>query len=341
MSNQNLYVLRDWIPICKLNKKQLSKNFCQPAVDYLSQQHSDYFNWEHLYKNPYAINLIREHIKTETDDSYMEYLCENPEALDIIEDYIIKFKQELPQLIEIYDIELEEWENEFDNDWDSYKSSPEHPETRIKYLLFGVNRNPKAMPLLLKYPEFISKFGLYRNHSKEATDYLLTQGHLHINDLASNPFAIELIKQHFQNVDFNRLSNNPEAIFMLLANQHLINWTEFSKNTSPFAIHLMKRNLHRLDFCFFSANPSAIYVLEKYQNIIDWDYLSINPKIWVIHPNAICTFRLTKKQRNQFAWEYPRKYLVLRRFVDLISETFYNPMYKWCQQLELKKFNEL
>jgi hypothetical protein len=341
-NRQELYVLRSWITYGQLNKRLLNKNFCQPAVDYLSKE-PNFIHWNYLYKNPYAIDLIREKIKTETDDSYMELLCENPAAIDIIEDFIIKFKQDLPALNEAYEEQLEEWENEFDNDWDTYESAPEHPESRIESLLYNLNTNPKAVPLLMKYPEFLQPRRLCKNHSKEAIELLIKYPeHTNwVNGYAGNPFAIELIKQNFQTVDFSELSRNPEAIFMLLANQHLINWVEFSKNTSPFAIMLMKRNLHRLRYQVLSSNPSAIYLLEKHDWLIDWDFLSVNPKIYVINPKAIFKFKLTKKERNQFGWEYPKKYLVLRRFVDIICECVYNPSYKWCQKQLQKQFQEL
>ena len=335
---EGLYVLREWIPFKKINRYNLNSNFSQGAVDFLKNNPS--FINENIYKNPYAMDIILERIKTEKDDKYMEYLCENPEAIELIENFINTKKEMMPFLMEEYENELDL----FDDDDDSWSDSgPTSPEEEFNYVMYYLSKNPKALPLLLKHPEFINYNLLYDNHSKEAVEYLMKEVNYmyNVKNLARNPFAIEILKENYQTINFDGLSSNPEAIFMLLANQHLINWQEFSKNTSRFAIILFKKNLHRLNKYYLSKNPSAIYLLEKHQILIDWGMLTYNPSIFVISPRSIFENYLSKKQRNQFAWEYPRKYLVLRRFVDLISETFYNPGYRWCQKLLLKKFKEL
>jgi hypothetical protein len=334
--DEGLYVLRDWIPFEKINKYNLNSNFSKGAVDFLKKNPS--FINENIYKNPYAMHIIIERIKTETNNRYIEYLCENPEAIDLIENFINIQKELMPVLMEEYEDELELFDDD-DDSWGS-DSGPTSPESDFRYLMYYLSKNPKAVPLLKKHPEFINYHLLYDNHSKEAVDHLMKGPDFNVNNLTRNPFAIEILKQNFKTVDFDGLSSNPEAIFMLLANQHLINWQEFSKNTSRFAIILFKKNLHRLNKYYLSKNPSAIYLLEKHRVLIDWGMLTYNPSIFVIGNQSILENYLSKKQRNQFAWEYPRKYLILRRFVDLISETFYNPGYKWCKKLLLKKFNE-
>jgi hypothetical protein len=332
---EGVYVIREWIPFEKINIYNLNQNFSKGAVDFLKKNPS--FINEYIYKNPYAMDIIIERIKTETNNRYIEYLCENPEAIELIENFINTQKEIMPFLMEEYENELDLID---DNDYDNWSDSgPTSPEEDFRYLMYYLSKNPKAVPLLMKFPEFINYHLLYDNHSKEAVDYLMKEV-FNVKNLARNPFAIEIIKQNFKTIDFTGLSSNPEAIFMLLSNQHLINWQEFSKNTSRFAIKLFKKNLHRLNKYNLSKNPSAIYLLEKHQILIDWGMLTYNPSIFVISPHSIFENYLSKKQRNQFAWEYPRKYLILRRFVDLISETFYNPSYKWCRKLLLKKFNE-
>jgi hypothetical protein len=337
-----LYTLRSWIPIEKLNVTYFNLKFSQHAVDYL-KNNPEYIKWDLLYTNPYAMDLIREKIQTEKNNDYIEYLCQNPnpEAVDIIEKYIITQKEILPALMEEYNNQLEE---DLDDDW-SENSYPEDPEENFRYSLYYLCQNPKAVPLLRKYPEFIDKSRMLRyNNSKEALELLAECGvdlDREFNKLGSNPYAIEILKKHFQEINFNNICSNPECIFMLLANQHLINWELFSSNTSPFAINLMKKNLHRVNWCALSTNPSAIYLLEKYPNYVNYRYISQNPKIFVINPKAIFKWVLTKKQIRQFGWEYPKVYLILRLFVDIISEAIYNPGYKWCQKLETKRFKEL
>lgn len=340
---EGIYVLRSWIPFDHINIYNLNSNFSKGAVDFLKK--NPRFINEYIYKNPYAMDIIIERIKTETNNRYIEYLCENPEAIELIENFINTQKEIMPFLMEEYENELDLID---DNDYDNWSDSgPTSPEEDFNYLMYYLSKNPKAVPLLMKFPEFINYHLLYDNHSKEAVDYLMKEVNYmyNVKNLARNPFAtnaiIDILKENYQTINFDDLSSNPEAIFMLLSNQHLINWQEFSKNTSRFAIKLFKKNLHKLNKYYLSKNPSAIYILEKHRVLIDWGCLSYNPSIFVIDPRAIFENYLSKKQRNQFAWEYPRKYLVLRRFVDRISECFYNPDFKWCQKLLLNKFKEL
>ena len=334
---EGVYDIRDWIPFEKINIYNLNSNFSKGAVDFLKK--NPRFINEYIYKNPYAMDIIIERIKTETNDRYIEYLCENPEAIELIENFINTQKEIMPFLMEEYENELDLFDDNDDDSWSD--SGPTSPEEDFRYLMYYLSKNPKAIPLLKKYPEFINYYELYDNHSREAVDYLMSIPDFDIDQIAGNPFAIEMIKYHFKTISFNKLSSNPEAIFILLANQHLINWEDFSKNTSIFAIRFLKKNIHRIYFYEFSKNPSEIYLLEKHPNLIHYGNLSLNPNIFVINNRAILEHFLSRKQKNQFAWEYPRKYLVLRRFVDRIGECFYNPGYRWCQKLLIKKFKDL
>ena len=162
---EGLYVLRDWIPFKKINRYNLNSNFSQGAVDFLKNNPS--FINENIYKNPYAMDIILERIKTEKDDKYMEYLCENPEAIELIENFINTKKEMMPFLMEEYENELDL----FDDDDDSWSDTgPTSPEEEFNYVMYYLSKNPKALPLLLKHPEFINYNLLYDNHSKEAVE---------------------------------------------------------------------------------------------------------------------------------------------------------------------------
>ena len=62
-----------------------------------------------------------------------------------------------------------------------------------------------------------------------------------------------------QNVDWNALSRNPNAIPLLEQNLDKVNWHNLSKN--PNAIHLLEQNINKVDWDYLSLNPSAIHLL--------------------------------------------------------------------------------
>ena len=61
-------------------------------------------------------------------------------------------------------------------------------------------------------------------------------------------------------IDWDYLSENPNAIELLKENQDKINWINLSKN--PNAISLLKKNQDKIDWYLFSLNP----------NIMTYDY---------------------------------------------------------------------
>ena len=77
-----------------------------------------------------------------------------------------------------------------------------------------------------------------------------------------------------ENIHFDYLELNPKAIPLL---QYLkrINWSRISQNSE--AIHLIMKNIDRIDWFNLSGNPSAIPLLETYSSKINWYMLSSNP----------------------------------------------------------------
>jgi hypothetical protein len=76
-------------------------------------------------------------------------------------------------------------------------------------------------------------------------------------------------------LDWNNLSGNPNAIFLLEKNLHKVNWFALSRN--PNAIHILEKNLDKIDWLFgLSVNPNAIHLLEKNMNLISWAFLCQN-----------------------------------------------------------------
>jgi hypothetical protein len=121
--------------------------------------------------------------------------------------------------------------------------------------------------------------------------------------ISGNCKAVQFLLQHFDKIDWDRLSANqsPEAIKLLLQYPQNINLPAFS--TNPFAtdylrlhfekidfwglswnynaVDIIEKNLHR-DICWvgLSQNKNAIHLLEKNQHKINWTQLSTNPAIF-------------------------------------------------------------
>jgi hypothetical protein len=82
------------------------------------------------------------------------------------------------------------------------------------------------------------------------------------------------------NLDWDTLSENPNAIHLLEQNMDKINWTNLSLN--PNAIHLLEQNIDEIDWNMLSRNPNAIHLLEQNIDKINWRNLSHNPSIFEI-----------------------------------------------------------
>ena len=113
--------------------------------------------------------------------------------------------------------------------------------------------------------------------------------------LSENPNAIDLLKDNLNKIDWDALSANSGAIELLKANPDKINWDMLS--TNPSAIELLKANLSKIKWRFLSSNsnPEAIELLKKYHyEEIDWLNLSLNP-----NPKAI---ELLRENQDKIDW---------------------------------------
>ena len=98
--------------------------------------------------------------------------------------------------------------------------------------------------------------------------------------LSANPSAIWLLSRNPTMIDWDGLSKNPNAMALLEANQDEIDWEELSKNTNAKAIALLDANPDMIDWDQLSENPSAIALLEANQDKLNWSWLSTNPSIF-------------------------------------------------------------
>jgi len=115
--------------------------------------------------------------------------------------------------------------------------------------------------------------------------------------LSQNPNAIDLLNANQSKIKWNNLSKNPnpEAIKLLKANKNKIVWEFLSENPNPEAIELLRTNPSKIDWGWLSENPNpeAIELLKENQDKIDWDALSANS-------GAI---ELLNANRNKINWE--------------------------------------
>jgi hypothetical protein len=125
----------------------------------------------------------------------------------------------------------------------------------------------------------------------------------HWKCISSNCKAVPFLRQHFDKIDWDRLSANSstEAVELLLQYPQNINWISFS--TNPFAadylrihpekidfwglswnynaVDIIEKKLHReISWVGLSQNKNAIHLLEKNKHNINWAQLSTNPAIF-------------------------------------------------------------
>jgi methionine-rich copper-binding protein CopC len=135
---------------------------------------------------------------------------------------------------------------------------------------------------------------------------------------------------YLDDIDWESLSSNPNAIDLLQKYSYKINWSWLSGNTNPRAIEMLKTHSHLIDWRVLSANPAAIDMLknkiekeskmnerqlEKLKDKIDWDMLSQNP-----NPEAIKILKANPDNINlDFLSANPSAIDILKANVDDIS----------------------
>jgi len=69
--------------------------------------------------------------------------------------------------------------------------------------------------------------------------------------------------------------NNKRKVLVDWINPEQLSWDILS--TNPNAISLLKNNIDKINWNLLSENPNAIKLLEEYPNKINWMLLSSNP----------------------------------------------------------------
>ena len=245
------YVLRDWIPIEKLDWPRLSSN---PNAIELLKANSDKIDWLWLSSNPNAMELLKENyenidwkqLSKNTNPEAIELLRENPKNINWMR------LSSNPSAIELLKKTPEKI------DWRELSRNINAIELlegnlgKINWIALSINPNNRAIELLKANPKKI--------------DWI---------QLSKNQAAIKLLKENLNDIDWYALSRNSnlEAIELLKANPEKIYWNWLSEN--PNAVELLKERIaeeNEMDEEYLKNLPS--------NKKLNWKELSKNPAIF-------------------------------------------------------------
>ena len=203
---------------------------------------------------------------------------------------------------------------------ENIKSSPKSIKKKMKVAnSISASKRRGSLHLL---PEDILEKIVEKYKKTFKTKYVLKDWVLELDD--------EDYGVYLDDIDWESLSSNPNAIDLLQKYSYKINWSWLSGNTNPGAIEMLKTHSHLIDWRVLSANPAAIDMLknkieqeskmnerqlEKLKDKIDWDMLSQNP-----NPEAIKILKANPDNINlDFLSANPAAIDILKANVDDIS----------------------
>ena len=110
---------------------------------------------------------------------------------------------------------------------------------------------------------------------------------LNWNSLSENSNAIHLLEQNPDKINWFHLSENcnDDVIKLLEQNPDKINWFHLSRNRN--AIKLLEQNPDKINWENLSYNANAIHLLEQNPDKIEWVYLSTIPSIFKLDIDAM------------------------------------------------------
>ena len=159
------------------------------------------------------------------------------------------------------------------------------------------SKNPGAVSRLRNEPDKINYYYLSSNPSPEAM--LLIEEKIKEERKNRGVRDLHRVKKDPRYVDWDRLSENPAAVYLLKAYPEMINWYCICKN--PAAIELIREELRKprgeckiKKWNLIAGNPAAMdLILEMLRTdpyMINWDYIFSNPSaidlIRLIHRNC-------------------------------------------------------
>ena len=145
---------------------------------------------------------------------------------------------------------------------------------------------------ILFYPILIKHLKKNLKQDEKVKQYIKMATENYWNNLSSfkNDIAMNILQDNLSKINWDILSENPNAIKILNDNIDKINWYSLSKN--PNAITILKEYPEKIKWLQLSENPNAIPILKINQIKINWRKLSSNP-------NAI---ELLKKNKDKIDW---------------------------------------
>ncbi len=210
------------------------------------------FNEE--YKSLLKVKL-RKWIQDNVDKIDLKWLCSNTSihAIEILKEQSVKNPDKLdwkrlsgnPNAIEILTA------NEDRIDWDEFSS----------------NRSPDTIELFKKN---IKKLNFHKLSSNPAAIYILITNTYHVNESYTGIRAIPIGISKNQDINWMKVSKNPNAFELLITNKQDINWDYLCANPNPNAIKLIERELKVNPSNIFwkklSTNVNASHILEEQFN---------------------------------------------------------------------------
>ena len=116
--------------------------------------------------------------------------------------------------------------------------------------------------------------------------------------------------------------NNSEAIIRILHSNELyfeITSYWFHLSDKPDAIQLLEANQDEIDWDELSLNPNAIHLLEVNQDEINWDELSENPSIFTYDYEQMTKNKLElNRELIEWFWHPTRVRMYLNEESDLL-----------------------
>jgi len=240
LHSYNIYKLRDWIDINKLDWIGLSLN--PNAIDLL-ERNLDKVVWSFMCENPNAVSLLEKN--PEKIDWY--HLSKNPGAIRLIEKNLDKIDSIRGGLISL---------NE---------NAVHILEKNHRYICWNwLAMNPGAIRIL-EHNLYEMYYCIYLSSNPNAI-HLLHKSKLDWYWLSTNPNAIHIIEKNMDKVDWAGLSANPKAIHLIQKHMDMISWEYLCSNPHSDAMRLLEENQDKIDM---GSDPSQ-----------NWIRLSSNPYIF-------------------------------------------------------------
>lgn len=303
------YELLDWIKYDDLIFSYDTINKNENIINIIKNDKNLKDNINDISKNPKSSLLVKEYIKNNNDMSW-DYICQNPELIDIIEEDFNNGGKNIC------------WSTLMSN-----KNALHLIEYGIKHLnenilnLYYLAHNVNAIHLIKNYIKYYlclnnkNKLklifnGLCYNENPEAI-CLLNYYYLDLHDiygwyiLCDNPKFISVIENDIKynnglNIKWCSLCKNSNAIDIIkndikCNNGRNIKWYSLCENTD--AIDIIENDINyndakNIEWYSLCSNPNAIHLIEndiKFNNgkNIRWSTLCINPKAIHIIENEI------------------------------------------------------